>query len=235
MMRKIGLVFGVAAALFLGATGSASAGTLDQHQDNSDGAPALFGNTDGPQSLAQTFTAGIGGGLDQVDLMLEKLGTPPVPSITVEIRSTSGGAPGPLSAVLATASVPTASLGNSLAFVSVPITPAVPVSAGAQYAIVAYNAGVTGDAASWGEKISGNPYAQGAGYTNFASFPPDGDWVDPGIGTDQAFKTYVVPSPAATPTPAPTPKKKKKCKKKKKHKRSAESAKKKHCKKRSRS
>jgi hypothetical protein len=230
MMRRIGLVFGVAAALFVGVTGSASAGTLDQHQDNSDGAPALFGNTDGPQSLAQTFTAGISGGLDQVDLMLEKLGTPSVPSITVEIRSTSAGAPGPLSAVLATASVPTASLGNSLAFVSVPITPAVPVSAGTQYAIVAYNAGVIGNAASWGEKISGNPYAQGTGYINVTSFPPDGGWVDPGVGTDQAFKTYVVPSPAATPTPTPTPMKRKKCKKKK-HKRSAESAKKKRCKK----
>jgi hypothetical protein len=224
-MRRIGLVSGLAAALVLGISGSASAGTLDQHQDNQTNAPALFGNADGPQSLAQTFTAGITGQLDQLDLMLEKLGNPPSP-ITVEIRRTSAGAPGPLSAVLATAGVPTSSVGTSLAFVSVPITPAVPVSAGTQYAIVAYDDGEIGNAASWGEVTTGNPYAQGAGFGDFTSFPPDDDWIDPGVGSDRAFKTYVVPTPPATPAPPH----RKKCKRKK-HKRSAESAKKKKCKK----
>jgi hypothetical protein len=226
MMRTIGLVGAAAAALLLGVTGSASAGTLDQHQDNADGAPALLGNTSGPQSLAQTFSPGLPGKLDQVDLMLEKLGNPPDP-ITVEIRSTTDGAPGPLSAVLATASVPIASLGSSLAFVSVPITPAVPVTVGTKYAIVAYNAGSFGNAASWGEVVTGDPYGSGAGFTNFSSFPPDGGWLDPGVGSDQAFRTYVAITPPATPAPSP---KKKKCKKKK-HRRSAESAKKKRCKK----
>ena len=229
MLCRIGLVSVVAAAFTLGATGSASAGTLDQHQDNADSAPALFGNTDGPQSLAQTFSPGLPGSLDQVDLMLEKLGTPPVPSITVEIRSTSSGEPGPLSAVLATASVPTASLGTSLAFVSIPITPAVPVTVGTKYAIVAYNAGVIGNAASVGQEVTGDTYGSGAAYTNFTSFPPDGGWFDPGVGSDLAFKTYVAPPPAGTPAPT----RKKKCKKRK-HRRSAESAKKKRCKKRKR-
>jgi hypothetical protein len=227
-MRRIGLVSGLAAALMLGVSASASAGTLDQHQDNADSSPALFGNTDGPQSEAQTFSPGISGHLDQVDLMFEKLGNPPSP-ITVEIRSTTAGAPGPLSAVLATASVPTAGLGSSLAFVSIPISPAVPVTVGTQYAIVAYNDGAIGDAAAVGEQVTGNPYAAGTGFANFTSFPPDNEWIDTGVGSDLAFKTYVVPTPPATPAPGH----RKKCKRKK-HKRSAASAKKKKCKKKKR-
>jgi hypothetical protein len=230
MTRRIGFVLGIGAALVLGVAGSASAGTLDQHQDNADSSPALFGNTDGPQSEAQTFSPGISGQLDQVDLMFEKLGNPPSP-ITVEIRSAAGGAPGPLSAVLRTASVPTAGLGGSLAFVSIPISPAVPVTVGTQYAIVAYNNGAVGNAVGVGEMVAGNPYAAGTGYANFTSFPPDDNWIDAGVGSDLAFKTYVVPSPATPPNPTPAPRKKK-CKKK--HKRSAESAKKKRCKKRKR-
>jgi hypothetical protein len=219
------LVLTGACAALLGGASSASAGTLDQQQPNSDAAPALFGNTDGPQSLAQTFTAGISGSLDQVDLLLQKLNNPPDPSITVEIRSTSAGAPGPLGAVLASASVPISSVGNSLAFVPVPIAPPIPVTAGSQYAIVAYNAGVIGNAASWGQVVVGNPYAAGAGHINVASFPPDSGWNDPGDGTDQAFKTYVVPTPAKTGKRAAALKKCKKKKTKKKRKKCRKRAK----------
>jgi hypothetical protein len=183
------------ATVVLGVAAPASAGTLDQQQPNQVNGPALFGPGDGPQSLAQTFTAGIGGSLDQVDLSLDVLGNPPSP-ITVEIRSTVGGVPGPLSAVLATAGVPTAGLAAfpNPAFVSVPITPALPVTAGTQYAIVAYNNGAIGNAVGWGEVSAGNPYTRGTGYINTASFPPDSGWNDAGGGIDRTFKTYVVPA-----------------------------------------
>jgi hypothetical protein len=228
MRKQLIVTLAACTALQLGLAASASAGTLDQHQDDQTGAPALFGPVEGNQSLAQTFTAGIGGNLDQVDLMLKKLGTPPVDSITVEIRSTSAGAPGPLSAVLATAGVPMSSVGTSLAFVPVAISPPVPVTQGNQYAIVAYNAGVIGNAASWGEVVTGNPYPGGAAFINVSSFPPDDGWNDPGVGSDQAFRTYVAP---ASTVPAPVAAKKK-CKKKKKHRSAA--AKKKKCKKKKR-
>jgi hypothetical protein len=223
MKRRVRLASGLAAVLCLGMTGSASAGTLDQHQDNADSFPALFGGMS-PQSEAQTFSPGIPGKLDQVDLMFEKLGTPPDPNITIQIRSTSGDAPGPLSAVLATGSVPVSSVGSSGAFFSIPITPAVPVSIGTHYAIVAYNAGEIGNAVSIGEEVANNTYGSGTGFGDFASYPPDGDWVDAGVGSDLAFRTYVEQTP-----PTPTPTRRRKCKKK--HKRSAESAKKKRCKK----
>jgi hypothetical protein len=216
-MKKHLILICAACALQLGLVSSASAGTLDQHQENQTAAPALFGGGS-PQSLAQTFTAGITGGLDQVDLMLQKLNNPPDPAIKVEIRSTSAGAPGPLGAVLASASVPISSVGNDLAFIPVPIAPPIPVTAGTQYAIVAYNAGVIGNAASWGEVVVGNPYAAGAAYINTASFPPDSGWSDPGAGTDQAFRTYVVPSPTVTGKRAAALKKCKKKKSKKKRK-----------------
>jgi hypothetical protein len=225
MRKHLILICAACAALQLGLVSSASAGTLDQQQENQTAAPALFG-AGSPQSLAQTFTAGITGGLDQVDLMLEKLGTPPDPTIKVEIRSTSAGAPGPLSAVLGSGGVATSSLGNSLAFMPVTISPPVPVTAGTQYAIVAYNAGVIGNAASWGEVPTGDPYTRGGAFTNGAALPPDSGWFDD-TGADQAFRTYVGPSPAPLPVPVA---KKKKCKKKKKH-RSAAAAKKKKCKK----
>ena len=66
MIRKIALVSGVAAALILGVASPASAGTLDQQQTSSNTNAGLFAN----QSGAQTFTAGITGGLDQADLLL---------------------------------------------------------------------------------------------------------------------------------------------------------------------
>jgi hypothetical protein len=229
MRKRLILISAACAALQLGLAASASAGTLDQQQTTQDAAPALFGSADGPQSLAQTFTAGITGGLDQVDLMLQKLGNPPSP-ITIQIRSVSAGLPGGLSAVLATASLPTASVGTTLAFVPVPISPPVPVTTGTQYAITAYNDGTIGNAASWAEKNGGNPYAGGAESQDGTSFPPDNGWFSPLPDIDMTFKTYVAPTPAAVPVPVV---KKKKCKKKKKH-RHATAAKKKKCKKKRR-
>jgi hypothetical protein len=219
MIRKVVLVSGVAAALLLGATSSASAGTLDQQQTTSSTDAGFFTN----QSVAQTFTAGISGVVDQVDLLLLKSGTPPNP-VTVQIRNVSAGKPA--ATALASASVPTAAIPTATAtFVPVTFTTPVPVTAGTQYAIVAYSA-TSGDAAGWRYQSSGDPYSGGGFFSSTETVPPVDTWTEQ-PAFDFAFKTYVGPVPPTPPTNTGQPVKKK-CKKKHKH--HAVSAKK-HCKK----
>src|SRR5262249_8778209 len=80
--------------------GAALAGTLDQQQtDIGTGGFSIGAH----QTVAQTFTAGLTGKLDRADLYLGTLGGPPVASLTVAIRSVSGGAP--TGSVLASTSV----------------------------------------------------------------------------------------------------------------------------------
>src|SRR4051812_1534517 len=220
MIRKIALASGVATALFLGATSSASAGTLDQQQTSSNANGALLPD----QTPAQTFTAGISGVVDQVDLKLIKLGTPP--ATTVEIRNVAAGKPG--STVLASASIPGSAVGTTAAFVPATFTTPAPVTAGTQYAIVAYGPGVGGaNVTGWEYQSATNPYPNGSMFVTNEAIPPV-DTFSEFPTSDLAFKTYVAPAPPTPPTntaqPAP-----KKCKKHK-HKHDAASAKKK-CKK----
>ena len=137
MIRRVLVVLtaAVSAALFLGAAASASAGTLDQQQTANDNAAAApYQST----SDAQSFTAGLTGGLDQVDLMLARSGTPTA-YLTVEIRDVSGGVPG--QAILAARSIPPNAVTNTTPqFIPVQFNPPAPVVAGTQYAIVAYSA-----------------------------------------------------------------------------------------------
>ena len=202
------------------APGVALAGTLDQQQtDGSGGNSAIFSG----QSDAQTFTAGLSGGVDQVDLQLQKALTPT--PLSVEIRNVSGGVPGDM--VLASQSVPGSSVPGSPAFVPIHFANPAPVVAGTQYAIVAYSStNITNDY-GWSYSPNGaNPYAGGEGlYTS--NSPPSGAWSPPfGMSamTDLVFKTYVVvPTPyvvvpaLVVPPPGPTGQRaaaKKKCKKK---------------------
>ncbi len=221
MIRRIGLVSGVAGVVLLGATGSASAGTLDQQQTSSSTNAGLFAT----QSGAQTFTAGITGGLDQADLLLSKLTTVAEP-LTVEIRNTSAGAPG--TSVLASGSIPNSAIGpNPAAFVPVTFATPAAVTAGTQYALVTYTTHALNDSVGWFYQQDTNPYSGGLGFNSHDPVPPLGNWNDQGGDDDFAFKTYVTPPPPPT-TGSPTTVKKK-CKKKK-HKRAVGSAKKK-CKK----
>jgi hypothetical protein len=85
---------------------------------------------------AQSFTAGLTGDLDQVDLLLWKDATTTAP-LKVEIRTLSGGVPS--TTVLASAFVPATSVPTgrpAQAFVSVPLSPPAPSVAGTQYVIV---------------------------------------------------------------------------------------------------
>ena len=154
------------------------------------------------QSDAQTFTAGLSGGVDQVDLQLEKILTPTAP-LSVEIRDVSGGAPG--SMVLASQSVPGSSVPGSPAFVSINFATPAPVVAGTQYAIVAYSSTNSTNAYAWSYSATANPYAGGVGLYTLTS-PPSGAWNPLSGMADLAFKTYVVvPTSGPTgPTSGPT-------------------------------
>ena len=193
--RRTLLMIALPAALAAGvfAPGSALAGTLDQQQTSADVNGAAVSNG---LSLAQTFTAGISGGLDQVDLWLQQSGTPP-PS-TVEIRDTSAGIPG--TAVLATASLPGSALGPPPGtFIPVTFAAPAPVTAGTQYAIVLYNPGTGGNGLAWSFQNSGDPYQPGGIFQSSDPLPPGGNWTSSGVNNDLAFKTYVTPVTQVTP------------------------------------
>jgi Thrombospondin type 3 repeat len=144
-----------------------------------------------PQSKAQTFTAGLSGALDRVDLALAQPSTPSVGPLTVEIRNVdASGAPGPdvlASAVVPAASVPTGGR-DALAFVAVPFASPAVVAAGGQYAIVAYTGGM--DSYQWGH-AGADLYAGGTRFDSFQS--PPSAW-SPFPPIDLAFKTYVAPA-----------------------------------------
>jgi hypothetical protein len=164
---------------------SVSASTLDQQQPSS--SPASYLSIGSSQSLAESFTAGISGGLDRVDLLLYKIGSPTTP-VTVEIRNLAG-APGV--EVLAIASIPASAIGSTGAFVPVTFGSPAPVTAGFQYAIVAYGADPS-NSYQW-TYATGNPYPGGALFLANSS-PPGGTWNVVDAADDFSFKTYVIPS-----------------------------------------
>ena len=209
-LYSIGFAAMVVAATLL-VPSLAMAGTLDQQQPT---VGSMELNAHSTQSVAQTFTAGLTGKLDQVDLNLNKSGTPPVPLI-VELRDVSAGLPG--SAVLASQSVLASSVVAFPGSGWVPFAFPTPgsVTAGTQYAIVAHSAAVFPDTYAWSQGTGTDPYAGGAAYFASSS-PPTTAWMPVPIGPpDFAFKTYVVP--AMTPSSSATGQRAaalKKCKKK---------------------
>jgi hypothetical protein len=183
--------------------GAALAGTLDQQQ--TDDAGTGFAVHAG-LSVAQTFTAGIGGGLDRIDLDLRQFMGIPAAPLTVQIRDVSAGKPG--NTTLASQSVVGSSVPASAAFVPIDFTPPAPVVAGTQYAIVAFSSAVIATGAyAWSASAAENPYAGGAGFDTNSS-PPTTPWNAIMLPEqDLAFKTYVVPTPppaAASPSPTST-------------------------------
>ena len=191
------------------APATALAGTLDQQQVDGDGGGVFV---DSAHSIGQTFTAGFGGGLDQVDLNLQKLlGSTPTAYLSVELRDVSGGTPGGM--ILASKSLPASAIPTFPLFVPVNFSPPAPVVAGGHYAVVAYSATPPGNGWGWSFGLTANPYAGGDPFST-PNAPPSGAWMS---GTrDLAFKTYVVPAPGPTGQRAAALKK---CKKKHGHKR----------------
>ena len=224
-VSRLCLAASLVATFLLAATAPAFAGTLDQQQTDHNSSVGLYVG----QNPAQTFTAGITGVLDQVDLHLCCKDGSPVEPLTVEIRNTSGGEPG--TSVLASTSIPMSALANDpLDGEWVPATFDTPaaVMAGTQYALVAYTAHLINDCCAWNTQTATNPYSGGQQFISTPP-PPGEDWLAFSTN-DLEFKTYVGPppvpsTPSTPPTTAPTTTHKKKCKK-----HSASSAKKK-CKK----
>jgi hypothetical protein len=203
--------------------GAALADTLDQQQP----AGGSDARVQSDESLAQTFTAGLTGGLDRIELLLGAPDSVPTVPLTVEIRDGSAGSPG--TSVLAAGSVAPSAVGSTDAWVPITFATAAQVAAGTQYSIVAYSSVDNAHSYFWALEFD-NPYPAGANFFQTIS-PPSGTWTLTALDGDQAFKTYVeVPAPPAGPTAKPA---KKKCKKHKKKHRGASAAKKK-CKKKKR-
>jgi hypothetical protein len=192
---------------FAAAPAVAHAGTLDQSQTATDGSAVVFGSRLEPPTTvlaAQTFTAGLSGGLDRVDVLLDRGCTTGV-DVTVQIRTVAAGSP--TSTVLASATIAEASVPSTDAFVSAAFGSPAPVTAGTSYAIVlSANGAACPDngyfSYSWAFQ-SGDPYPRGA-----PLFSDDGGatWTSPGPG-DFAFKTYVAtdstpPTVSCSATPA---------------------------------
>jgi hypothetical protein len=196
MIRRTTVLAIVTAAGFaIAAPNSAIAGALDQSQPN---AMANYEPVGGNNGAAQTFTAGLSGPLDQVDLSINAMSC--TPDLVVELRTVdSGGHPtGTIRAVTAVSrgNVPSFNGGSPPAGLT-PATFSSPasVTAGAQYAIVLPGVG-TNTCYAWYLE-TGDPYPGGMGFfsatESFTSLP----------SYDFSFQTYVQqPSPPATTVPS---------------------------------
>jgi hypothetical protein len=188
------------------APAAALAGTVDQQQIDSSGSSYAIASNG---SLAQTFTAGLIGGVDRVDLNLQKFGAPTA-SLSIEIRDVLGGVPG--STVLASASVPSSSVPTVRSFVPIGFATPAAVVAGTQYAIVAFSPTPFGpNDYAWSVGGTANPYEGGGGFGT-GTIPPAPPWTAL-PAQDFAFQTYVA---AVATAPGPTGERSaalKKCKK----------------------
>ncbi len=205
--------------LFATPATAGAAGTLDQ----SNTAPLLsaafgMGTANGSESrTAQTFTAGLSGGLDQVDLQVGKFGFCSGASgvdLTVQITTVSAGLP--TSTVLGSGTIPEASVptGNSASSItSAPLTTPAAVAAGTSYAIVLSAPGATcTESDPFGGGSEYPAYLWGAGYDNgVTNTYPSGSAVSSSDGGatwisapnyDLIFKTYVSPLPTTLETTA---------------------------------
>ena len=186
------LITAVAAVAALIPAAGASAGTLDQQQTISN-----FGGlqVDSNNSKAQTFTAGLTGLLDQVDLALSGMGV--TTPLTVQIRDGSATTPG--DTVLASASVPTSAVTSSESFVPITFTSPASVTAGTQYSIVALNESAPVSGWFWyaGKTPDGSLESayEGGKLYSVMNGTGTGPWSEGNSLADFEFKTYVVPPP----------------------------------------
>jgi hypothetical protein len=210
-MKSFRVVLFAFVFVLLAAPGAAHAtGTLDQSQtriDGIDGIPVYS-----QQWVAQTFTAGLTGTLDQVDVAIARQESPG--PLIVQIRTVlPDGTPGGL---LATAMVPEASapVWPTFTFVAVPLAPGTVSVAGTHYAIVLGNLspppGLGGQVVNyrWGDACGavfvppsctgavGSPYPGGSVLT---SKDLGTTWEKFGPTFAMAFKTYVTQPPAVCP------------------------------------
>jgi hypothetical protein len=167
------------------------AATLDQSQTTFVGAAGVFSTL----QLGQTFTAGLSGQLDHVDMLISEAGDPAWPA-TVSIVQTVSGSPS--GSVLGSVFVPTFTAGwFSIDFLPQSIT----LTSGVQYGITFSVAPSQTQSAPWAVQWFGDPYPAGHfwQYTSgpgWALYNPFGNPAD----SDAAFKTWMFEPPAV---PAP--------------------------------
>jgi hypothetical protein len=187
-------LFSLAALLVLVPT--AAAGTLDQSQPVINTNATVFVSDEIPE--AQTFTNGLSGGLDQVDIAIGRTAGFITAPLVVQIRAVSGGVPsGP---ALAGASIPAANVPVAFfpsAFYSVPFASPAPVTAGVQYAIVVSSLSCgLGNCYEWAPGPVGDPYPAGTGL-NSQDFGATWAPLNAFGSTDFPFKTYVLQAPTS--------------------------------------
>ncbi len=189
--RALAAAVFVSAAALLAVVSSSGAGVLDQSQPGLSNASTDISDRN---HLAQTFTNGLTGALDQVDVAVGREAASA--SLRVEIRPLSSGVPsGP---ALASESLPAASVPLFVVptpFVSVPLTPPAPVTAGVRYAIVVSSSNC-GSVTCYQQVFGpccGDSYPAG---TALFSGNAGATW-GPFGPSDLPFKTYVLQPPTS--------------------------------------
>ena len=197
--RITGVLLVTVVAVLLGGPTSASAmGTLDQAQTTTTQTAMSVG---GSSWVAQTFTAGITGSLDQVDLFLFRVASPG--DLTLQIQGTSGGVPSGsvlASTTVAEASVTQATGGSNPRFswISAPLSPSAQVTAGQRYAIVLSAPAAAGiNFYGWGVGDFLSPYSGGNVVLSITSGSMWGAFAFIFDSWDTAFKTYVTSLPTS--------------------------------------
>ncbi len=188
---KAALVPALIAATALPASTANAAPILDQSQTNDD-----FVNFLGPTSaIGQTFTVGIAGVLDRIDVQLRKTyptqGPAPDYDIEFTLQSLTGGLPS--GTVLASATVN----GNSLPEAGLAVTPmtmfdisgaGINVAIGDMFAIVLTAQGTGSETGDWNVFVSsGSGPDLYTGGSKLSGGP--GNWST--VGGDFAFQTFV--------------------------------------------
>lgn len=179
---------------------AATTGFLDQYYEPTSLQSGII--VEDSQTVAQTFTVGLSGVLDRVEVELAR--NIPIPSpegVTVEIRSTLPGG-SPSSNVLASVFIPAADIWTSYQFIECDLTSfGLTVAEGDVLALV-----LSSDASyqlannpfPWHGDVPGG-YPRGAGYVDIHT-----DEIHTGFFEthyDFGFRTYVVPEPSDTTPP----------------------------------
>jgi hypothetical protein len=171
----------------------AMAGTLDQQQTDT---PTSVAQSSQNRSKGQSFTAGLTGQLDQVDLPLSLVDNVLCSDDSVRVSITTFDVAGlPTGTILAAVTVPMASIADDDTFKSFTFPSPAPVTAGTTYAILVEPLAEGDNGCITWPLSDSDPYPRGVALTRIG-----GLWEE-FIGVDFVFKTYVaVPTvPPETP------------------------------------
>ena len=176
-----------------------AAPVLDQSFLPSGGARGVINSR--PVDWAQTFTVGVGGVLDSVDVQIFRA-TATTADLLFDIRSTVAGVPIESDvATLISVALPPARVPTTATFVNVDVSSAnIAVSPGDVLAIALRSTTVTPADYSWILQSSGTTYSGGTAFFRV----PDVNittWTISSANQDQGFRTFVNAGVAAVPEP----------------------------------